>query len=56
MKWFSIIMVSLMFVAISLVSSNETGKDEQPLIRLAKTSNGGKGKYHLSTIVSKSKF
>lgn len=56
MKWFSIIMVSLLLVAISLVSSNETGKDDQPLNRLARASNGGKGKYLSSNNVPKSEF
>lgn len=56
MKWFSIIMVSLLLVAISLVSSNETGKDDQPLNRLVRASNGGKGKYLSSNNVPKSEF
>lgn len=43
MKFISIIMISLLLVAISLVTSNEIGKDEQPLNRLARAANGGKG-------------
>lgn len=38
-------MVSLLIVAISLVSSNETKKEEQHLLtRQARAANGGKGK------------
>lgn len=36
-------MASLLLVAISMVSSNETGKDEQTLNRIARATNGGKG-------------
>lgn len=43
MKFFSIIIASLLLVAISLVSSNEAGKDDQQLNRLARAANGGKG-------------
>lgn len=44
MKCFSIIMVSLLLVAISLVSSNEIRKNDQ-LNRVARAANGGKGEY-----------
>lgn len=47
MKCFSIIMVSLLLVAISLVSSNEMDKEDQSLNRVARAANGGKGKYLL---------
>jgi len=40
-------MVSLLLVAIAMVSSNETGLNEQSLNRLARAANGGKGKYSL---------
>ncbi|XP_060844023.1 uncharacterized protein LOC132923993 [Rhopalosiphum padi] len=42
MKCLSIIMVSLLLVAIAMVSSNETGLNEQSLNRLARAANGGK--------------
>lgn len=51
MKFISIIMISLLLVAISLVTSNEIGKDEQPLNRLARAANGGKGKCWLYLLV-----
>lgn len=44
MKCFSIIMVSLLLVAITLVSSKEVRKDE-PLNRLARAANSAKGWY-----------
>jgi len=40
-------MVSLLLVAIAMVSSNETGQSEQSLNRLARAANGGKGEYFL---------
>lgn len=42
MKFFSVIMISLLLVAISLVSSTETGNEEQQPKRLARAA-GGKG-------------
>jgi len=38
-------MVSLLLVTIAMVSSNETGLNEQSSNRLARAANGGKGEY-----------
>jgi len=51
MKCLSIMMVSFLLVAIAMVSSNETGPNEQSLNRLARAANGGKGEYSFITYI-----